>query len=126
MSENANDEQCKVQQNTAVLEDEEKADVKPYMIMVSTVPEEREQGRKSLTEQRCKDIDYNNYFVNAQKISCAAEDCEGHHCGAVMENYYSAEILNLKFNPNAKTRFGMSQCSELVCKPYIICICPNV
>ena len=50
-------------------------------------------------------VDYNNYFANAQKVeSCDVEVCVR---GTAMKNYYSAEILNLKFDPNAKTRYGM-------------------
>lgn len=60
------------------------------------------------TGQTSDDIDYNNYFANAQKIVSIPDNYEGDdEGGADMENYYAAEVLNLKFNPNAKTRYGM-------------------
>ena len=51
-------------------------------------------------------IDYNNYFANAQKVTISVPDNYDGEEGAASENYYSAEVLNLHFNPNAKTRFG--------------------
>eukprot|EP00490_Sorites_sp_Unknown_P014375 CAMPEP_0114656044 /NCGR_PEP_ID=MMETSP0191-20121206/11768_1 /TAXON_ID=126664 /ORGANISM="Sorites sp." /LENGTH=215 /DNA_ID=CAMNT_0001872501 /DNA_START=106 /DNA_END=750 /DNA_ORIENTATION=+ len=44
----------------------------------------------------------NNNMVNIEKIEYNGP------IGAEGENYYSAEILNLKFNPNAKSRFGLA------------------
>jgi len=59
------------------------------------------------TSASSPDIDYNNYFANAQKIVSVPDDYDGDG-DAAGDNYYAAEVLNLKFNPNAKTRFGLA------------------
>ena len=57
-------------------------------------------------------IDYNNYFANAQQVQIAViDDQYGEEgAGANADNYYAAEVLNLHFNPNSKTRFGLVFC----------------
>eukprot|EP01084_Bolivina_argentea_P118123 209647_1 len=54
-----------------------------------------------------EEVDYNNNFPNAQKIVSVPDNYDG-PADAASENYYAAEVLNLKFNPNAKSRFGLA------------------
>ena len=74
------------------------------------------------TSASSPDIDYNNYFANAQKIVSVPDDYEGDE-GAAGDNYYSAEVLNLKFNPNAKTRFGMCEYAHCIYVHVCVCVC---
>ena len=82
-------------------------DIKAMTIPKTNGLKEGGEGTTTLTGQQSEDIDYNNYFANAQKIVAVTDNYEGEEGGAEMENYYAAEVLNLKFNPNAKTRYGM-------------------
>ena len=84
------------------LEAEEKAPNIPKIS--STQPSLKEGG--GATSVTTPAIDYNNYFANAQKVCSVPDDFEG-DSSAAMENYYSAEVLNLNFNPNSKSRFGV-------------------
>ena len=64
-------------------------------------------GTTSRTGQKSPSIDYNNYFANAQQVQIAVPDNFDGEEGAASENYYAAEVLNLHFNPNSRTRFGI-------------------
>ena len=107
-----NDERFQMQHNITIVKDEDKVNTNTLPTFTiptfNTIPKYNDskgggQGTAPMTGKAS--VDYNNYFANAQKV----ESCDGKVCvrGAAMENYYSAEILNLKFNPNAKTRYGM-------------------
>jgi len=77
-----------------------------------SVDEDAKEGQTpaQTTGTKSPSIDYHNYFANTQKVNIAVSavpdnfDGEG---GAALENYYAAEVLNLKFNPNAKSRYGL-------------------
>jgi len=86
------------------LETEEKRAEMPKIR--ATAPQLKEGGAGT-TSVMTPVIDYNNYFANAQKVCSIPDDFEG-DSSAAMENYYSAEVLNLNFNPNAKSRFGLA------------------
>eukprot|EP01083_Nonionella_stella_P207731 754336_1 len=83
----------------------EETDIK---IEVNNKKNENAESKEGNQTTTSPDIDYNNYFANAQKVMSVADNFDGEEGNALIENYYSAEVLNLKFNPNAKTRYGLA------------------
>ena len=103
-----NNKRYQMQKSKSASKDED--DIKANTLPKTNGSKAGGEGTTTLTGQQSEDIDFHNHFANAQKIVSITDNYEGDENGAAMENYYSAEVLNLKFDPNAKTRYGMFIC----------------
>jgi len=65
-------------------------------------------GRTGTGDGKSPSVDYTNYFANAQKVQISVPDAFDGEENAASENYYAAEVLNLHFNPNSRTRYGLA------------------